>query len=255
MAKVITICSGKGGTGKTISAINLGVALNSLGKSVAIVDANLTMPNIALHLGAPSPPVTISHVLHGKASIHDAIYEHDSGTKIVPGSISLNSIPKAAESSERFDKIIQHLKKEHDFIIIDSAPGLNDEAMLPLKASDEILIVTNPEIPAVTDALKTAKMAGKMRKKVIGAIVTKIRKDDSELAIRNVKKLLELPILAKIPDDDSVRKSIASRNAVVITDPNSLASQAYMKLASKISREDYREERSFLERLFGWMWR
>jgi len=255
MAKVITICSGKGGTGKTISAINLGIALNSMGKSVAIIDGNLTMPNIALHLGAPSPPATISHVLLGKASIHDAIYEHSSGTKIVPGSISISSIPKAGESGDRFGKIVQHLKKENDFIIIDSAPGLSEEALLSLKACDEILVVTNPELPAVADALKTAKMAERMKKRVIGAIVTKIRKDDSELAIRNVKKLLELPILAKVPEDDSVRHSIASRNAVVITHPKSPASQAYMRLASKIAREDYRDEKSFLERIFGWMLR
>jgi septum site-determining protein MinD len=213
------------------------------------------MPNVALHLGAPSPPVTISHVLHGKASIHDAIYEHNSGTKIVPGSISISSIPDIIKSGERFNKIIQHLRKENDFVIIDSAPGLNEEALLALRASDEILIVTNPELPAVTDALKTAKMAEKMQKKVIGAIVTRIRQEDGELAIRNVKRLLELPILAKVPEDDAVRRALSLRNAVMITAPKSPASQAYMKLASKIARQDYSEERSFLEKLFGWMWR
>lgn len=256
MVKVITICSGKGGTGKTVSAINLAIALNKLNKSTVVVDANLSMPNIALHLGAPACPTTISHVLQGKASIYDAVYEHNSGTKIVPGSISLRAIPKINNvSKERFSNAIKHLKKMYDFIIIDSAPGLNEETLLALKVSDEILIVTNPELPAVTDALKTAKMAEKLGKKVAGAIITRIEHNNNELTIRNIKKLLELPILVKIPEDSTVKQALASRNAVVLEAPRSAASHAYQRLALKIFREDYREERSIFERLFGWLLR
>jgi len=254
MGRIISICSGKGGTGKTVSAINLGIALNSLGKSVAIIDANLTMPNVALHLGAPSPPVTLSHVLQGKASIHDAIYAHSSGTKIIPGSISINTIPKTCEATgERFSKAVQHLKKTNDFVIIDSAPGLNEESLLALKAGDELLIVTNPELPAVTDALKTAKMACKLKKKIAGAVVARIRSEKSELSLENIKCLLELPIIAKVPEDEAVRRSIASRNAVIITAPKSPAGQAYMKLASKIADGNYIEEIGFFERFFSWL--
>lgn len=253
MARVISVCSGKGGTGKTVSAINLGIALNSLGKSVAIVDANLTMPNVALHLGAPSPPVTLSHVLHGKNSIHDAIYAHSSGTKIIPGGISLNAIPKTGkETNERFGKALQHLKRTNDFVIIDSAPGLNDESMLALKAGDEIIIVTNPELPSVTDALKTVKMANKMNKTISGVIVNRIRNDNIELPAGSLKSLLEIPIIAKVPEDIAVRHSIASRNAVVITNPRSPAGQAYMKLASKIADSNYTEELGFFERFRSW---
>ena len=69
MSKLITITSGKGGVGKTTTAINLGAALNAFGKDVVVLDANLTTPNVGLHLGAPLVPVSLNHVLSGKANI------------------------------------------------------------------------------------------------------------------------------------------------------------------------------------------
>ena len=77
MARIIVINSGKGGVGKTTTAINLGVALNKMGQEVIIVDANLNTPNIGLQLGAPIVPITLNHILKGKAKIEDAIYEQD----------------------------------------------------------------------------------------------------------------------------------------------------------------------------------
>src|SRR3990167_6287456 len=94
MAKLLTIISGKGGVGKTTTAINLGAALNSFGKEVIVLDANLTTPNVGLHLGAPIVPVNLNHVLNGKANIADAIYEHESGMKIVPSSLSVRELRK-----------------------------------------------------------------------------------------------------------------------------------------------------------------
>lgn len=251
-SKVIAISSGKGGVGKTISAINLGIALNELGKNVIVVDGSLSTPDIAVHLGAPSIPVSFGHVLQGKAHIHDAIYRHKSGTKIVPGSISLSQLI-TKEHGERFHKAINHLRHHANFIIIDCSAGLNNETLMALKACDEVLIATNPELPAITNALKTARLAQKLNKRIAGAIITRIRHDKAELGLRNVKAMLELPILAKVPEDDAVRQSIVSRNAVVLTAPNSKASQAYKRLASKIAQDDYSEELSFFERFFGWM--
>ena len=92
MTKVITITSGKGGVGKSTTAINIGAALNFFGKEVIIVDANLTTPNVGLHLGAPIVPVSLNHVLLGKAEIADAIYEHESGTRIIPSSLSVREL-------------------------------------------------------------------------------------------------------------------------------------------------------------------
>src|SRR3989344_2697570 len=146
MTKVITITSGKGGVGKTTTAINLAAALNAFGKEVIIVDANLTTPNVGLHFGAPIVPVNLNHVLLGKAKIADAIYEHESGTKIIPSSLSVKELRNINHS--KLKDIGKKLKRLADIIIYDSAAGLGEEAIAAMEAADELIIVTNPEIPA-----------------------------------------------------------------------------------------------------------
>ena len=137
MTKVITITSGKGGVGKTTTAINLGAALNFFGKEVIIVDANLTTPNVGLHLGAPIVPISLNHVLLGKAKIADAVYEHESGTKIIPSSLSVKELRRIDHS--KLKDIGKRLKKVADYIIFDSAAGLGEEALAAMESADEMI--------------------------------------------------------------------------------------------------------------------
>ena len=187
MAKLITITSGKGGVGKTTTAINIGAALNSFGKDVILLDANLTTPNVGLHLGAPIVPVSLNHVLSGKAKIADAIYEHESGTKIIPSSLSIKEMRKIDHG--KLKEVGKKLRKIADYVIYDSAAGLGEEAIAAMESSDELIIVTNPEIPAVTDALKTSKVIEQLGKTVKGVIVNRVRGLKTEMPIKNIKVL------------------------------------------------------------------
>lgn len=249
MTRVITITSGKGGVGKTTTAINLGAAINSFGKEVIVVDANLTTPNIGLHLGAPIVPVSLNHVLSGKANISDAIYEHESGTKIIPSSLSIKELRQLDDS--RLKEVAKRLKKMADIVIFDSAAGLGDEAVAALDSADEIIIVTNPEIPAVTDALKTSKLVEQLGKEVKGVIVTRVDGSRTQMPISNIKDMLELPIIGVVPEDKNVSKSLVLKDALVHTFPRSKAARAYMKIAAKIIGKDDYEEKGFWGRLFG----
>lgn len=250
MTQVITITSGKGGVGKTTSAINLGAAFNYFGKDVVVVDANLTTPNVGLHLGAPIVPISLNHVLMGKAKVSDAVYEHESGTKIIPSSLSVRELRQLQH--DKLKEVAKKLKKMTDIIILDSAAGLGDEAVAAFEAADEIIIVTNPEIPAVTDALKASKLAEQLGKEVRGVIVTRVRGEKAEMPIANIKDMLELPILGVIPEDRNVPKSVVMKDALVHTHPKSRAARAYKRLAAKlIGKNDYKEKYSFWEMLFG----
>ncbi len=248
MARVITITSGKGGTGKSTTAINLGVALQSLGGEAVVVDANLTTPNIGLHLGAPIVPVSLNHILLGKASLEDAIYEHESGTKILPSSLSVRDLDKV-----RFGKlheVTRKLKKVSGYVILDSAAGLGEEAVAALSAGDEVIVVTNPEMPSVTDALKTIKVAESLGKEVRGVIVTRYTGDRYEMPLPHIKDLLEVPILGIVPEDKRVKEALALKNALVYTHPRSKAARAYKKIAAKLSGRRVKEEKWYA-RLMG----
>lgn len=251
MARIITITSGKGGVGKTTTAINLAAALNSFGKEVIVLDANLTTPNVGLHFGAPIVPVSLNHVLLGKAKISDAIYEHNSGTKIIPSSLSVKELRRLNHG--KLKDVAKKLKKMADFIIYDSAAGLGPEAIASLEAGDELIIVTNPEIPAVTDALKTSKLVEELGKEVRGVIVTRVRGEKSEMPLSNIRDMLELPIIAVIPEDGKMQHALVQKDAIVHTHPRSKASRAYRKLAAKISgNSEYKEKFSLFEKLFGY---
>ena len=248
MTTIIAIASGKGGVGKTTSAINLGAALNGYGKDVIVVDANLTTPNIGLHLGAPIVPVSLNHVLNGKAKIIDAIYQHESGTKIIPSSLSVKDLRNV--NHEGLKEISKRLKKMADIVILDSAAGLGDEAIAAMGAADEVILVTNPEIPAVTDALKASKVAEEMGKVVKGVILTRVNGSSVQMPVSNVRDMLELPILGIIPEDKNVARSVVMKDALVHTHPNSKAARAYRRLAANIIGVEYKE-RGFWGSLFG----
>ena len=236
---IITVTSGKGGVGKTTTSINLGAALNALNREVIIVDGNLTTPNVGLHLGAPIVPVNLNHVMQGKAKVSDAIYEHESGTKVIPSSLSVKELRKI--NHEKFKDVAKKLRNMADFIILDSAAGLGDEAVSSIEAADELIIVTNPEITAVTDALKTVRLAQELGKKVRGVIVNRVSGNNHEMSILNIKEMLDLPILGVIPEDKKVLASLRHKDAVVHMYPYTKSALAYKKIAAKIAGVSYKE--------------
>lgn len=249
MARIIVINSGKGGVGKTTTAINLGASLNKLGKEVIIVDANLNTPNVGLQLGAPIVPITLNHVLKGKATVEEAIYEHHSGTKIVPSSLSIKELTKF--NTNEIPRITKELSELCDYVIVDSAAGFGEEVMAVLKAADEIIIVTNPEMPAVTDALKSVKVAREMGKEINGVIVTRHTNARYEMPLSSIKSMLETQIIGVIPEDKAVKEALNLRDAVCHTHPRSRVSKKYLEIARKVNGEEAEERVGFLGRIFG----
>jgi septum site-determining protein MinD len=249
MSKLITITSGKGGVGKTTTAINLATAINFFGKEAVIVDANLTTPNVGLHLGAPIVPISLNHVLLGKARVQDAMYEHESGTKIIPSSLSINELKRL--NQHKLKDVGRKLRKMADVVIYDSAAGLGDEAVAAIQSADELVIVTNPEIPAVTDALKTSKLIEQLGKKVVGVIVTRVKGNKTEMPISNISEMLELPVIGVIPEDNRMQQSLVMKDALVHTFPKSKAAHEYKRVAAYLIDETYEPKISFMDRLLG----
>jgi septum site-determining protein MinD len=250
MAKVIVITSGKGGVGKTTSAINLGAAMNHFGKDVLVVDANISTPNVGIHLGSPEAPINLNHVLLKKADPEEAVYEHESGLKIVPSSLSIKELkkiklPKLKDFKKDFTNIAE-------YVLIDSAAGLGEEALSAIDMADELVVVSNPEMPAITDALKAIKVAEEKKTPVKGVIMTRVKKNGIEMQPETVKEMLETPVLGMVPEDITVSKSLNLKDAVVHTHPRSPSARAYKEIAARLLDLDYdsaQDEPSIFEKI------
>jgi len=233
MSKIFVVTSGKGGVGKTTTAINLAAALNSLKEDVVLVDGNLTTPDLGVYLGAPIVPVSLTHVLLGKADVDEAVYEHESGTKIIPCSLSVKEMERI--NPDKLQDVAKRLRKISEYIILDSAAGLGQDSLAAIRASDEVILVANPELPSVTDALKTAKIAESLGKPVRGVIITRVKKDGLDMPYTNVKDMLEVPVLGVVPEDSKMRHSHIMKDAIVHTHPKSQAAKAYREIAKKLT--------------------
>lgn len=253
MTRIISVVSGKGGVGKTTLVSNLGASLVKRGKNVVILDGNLTTPNLSLHLGIPFYPITLHDVLNKKIPIESAIYQHESGLKIIPASLSFDAVKNI--SMERFQAALLHLLGKADIVIVDAAAGLGREAMAAINVADELIVVTIPELPAVTDALKTIKIAEEKGTRILGVVVNRIKGLKHELSLSEIRSILEVPIIGAVPEDLAVPKSIAKRIPVVHHKPKSRASQEFQRLAAKIVGEPWIaiKRKSWVDRLFFWM--
>lgn len=253
MTRIITIASAKGGVGKTVTTANLAAALAQFGKKVVAVDGNLTTSNLGLHLGIPLYPVTLQDVLKRRARLKEATYYHPAGFRIVPADVSFEKLmlPKAHDLMD----IFYRLTGDADFVLIDSAAGLGREAQAAVEAADEVITVTNPELPALTDALKLNRVADKFETQNLGVVINRIRNESYELKPDDVQDFLDLPILGRVPEDRNVPRSVAKKEPIVTYKPNSRAAQQFKSIAAQLIGEEYKPGFSFglAARLFGWL--
>lgn len=251
MTRIIAVASGKGGVGKTTLVANLATALALYGKTVVALDANLTTSNLGLHLGIHLYPKTLHDVLEGRAKIEDATYQHKTGFRVIPADISLRRMRNLR--SNDFVGVFYKLMEDTDFLLIDSAAGLGREARASIEAADEIITVTNPELPAVTDAMKLGLLAKKFETHNLGVVVNRIKNESHEVPIEHIEEMVGVPVIGRIPEDREVRRSIALKEPVVYYNPKSHAAQHMRSIAASLIGEEYTPRKPWGVRLFGWM--
>jgi septum site-determining protein MinD len=247
--RVISVLSGKGGVGKTTITANLSAALAKLGYDVVALDANLTTPNLGIQFGMHLAEITLHDVLKDVEKLKDGIYIYPGGLKIIPGSLSVEDIINVDPSN--LSKVVANLIS--DFVFIDSAAGLGREALASLGVCDEVLIVTNPDLPSVADALRAIKITERVGKKIIGIVLNRVGRTRNELKKIDVESILSYPVIAQIPEDKLVQKSINERKPLIYSYPNSKAAIEIQNLAFKLIGSKYRISQSLLDKIFSWI--
>lgn len=258
MGLSIVIASGKGGTGKTTISANLGVALAELGKNVIIVDADIEMANLELHLGMEGMKTALHNVLAGEAELKDAIYDGPGGVRAVPAGMSLDGLRKV--EYDNLKGVINELMEMCEVLLIDVPSGIGRTVIVALSEGEEILLVATPEISSMSDVLKTKIVAKKLGTEILGVILNRATFDKSDVTVQEAEEILDTKVVAVIPEDPEIRRWLATGQSAVLKSPNSPAVSAIKKLAADIVGEEQPtplepSEKGIIDKLKGGIFR
>ncbi len=229
MTRVISVVSGKGGVGKTTMTVNLGTALAQHGHEVLIIDGNFSGANVAQHFGLGFQDVSLNDVLRGEAYITQAVSKHSEGVSVLPASI----LDFQADAENLKHALVDFLG-DKDFVFIDAAAGIGDEVQASIEASDEVLLVSQPELPSLTNCLGAKKLAEQLDREVIGLVLNSVRNENCEVDLEDIHDLVEAPIVGKVPDHTHVREGIALREPVMTYRPDSKVSKRIEDVAYRV---------------------
>lgn len=244
MARIIGVVSGKGGVGKTTVTVNLGAVLaQNFKKRVTVIDCNVTTSHLGLYLGMYYSPITLNKVLRGESTIQEAVYEHFTGMKIVPASLSLSELEGV--DITQIKNNIKVLNNDNDIIFLDSSPGLGREALACLRACDEVLYVTTPYVPSIMDVIRCQEVVNEIGLKPIGIVLNMIDKEKHEMTKKEIEQLTGLPVITSIPYDKNVKMALTEKLPVVVFKPYTSASKEFFKIAGSLIGETYKSNSLF----------
>ncbi len=235
---IISVVSGKGGVGKTFTSINLAtIFAKDLGEKVLVVDTNFTSPTVATHFGVVPDSHTIDEALSkGTYNPTDLIWIHPAGFHFVTPSFNLVALDDQALNT--IFEMLRPLFQNYDVVILDGPAGIGRDVYFTIANSDMALIIANPNYPSLYNALKTAHFAKALGKMVPGAVLNMYRK--GLVSPQEASEILELPLLAVIPEDPTVKEALQHGQPLVEYKPNSPAAQGLYELAEALTGKEIR---------------
>lgn len=248
MAEVITITSGKGGVGKSTTTANIATALAKLGKKVVAVDFDIGLRNLDMILGLENRIVyDVVDVMEGNCNLAQAIIKDKrvNNLHFLPASQTKD---KSVLNKEKVEKLINELKKEFDYILIDSPAGIESGFEHSIYLADRALIVTTPEISSVRDADRVIGIIDAKSKKaqegkevqkhiIINRLKLELVKKGEMLSIEDVLHILALPLIGIVPDSEDIVKSTNLGEPIALNE-KSIVGEAFRRIARRILGEE-----------------
>jgi septum site-determining protein MinD len=239
MVEAFAVASGKGGTGKTTSTLALGMALADT-HDVTVIDADTGMANVLFHAGLADVGTTLHDVLAGDARPRAAVYERF-GMAVVPCGTSLDGFRDADPA--RLREVVATLAADTDVILLDSPAALGSRAaVLPVVLADRVVVVLQPTIPSLSDALKVQEYAATYDTGVAGLLFNRVTPDENIDAIATkAERYFDGEALASVPESDVARAARRAGEPLLAHAPDSDAAAAYRRAADAL---DVRHSRS-----------
>ena len=241
MGESIVITSGKGGVGKTTTTANIGTALASIGKKVVVVDGDTGLRNLDVLLGLENRIVyTIMDVIEGRCRLKQALIKDKrfQNLCLLP---TAQTRDKDDISSQDMLKIINELKEEFDYVLIDSPAGIEQGFENAVIGADRAIVVVNPEITSVRDA---DRVIGKLDAKgledhavIVNRLNYAMTKNGDMLDVADIIETLSIKLIGVVPDDRSITVS-TNKGEPIVLDDTAIAGKAFKNIAKRITGEE-----------------
>ena len=234
MAKVISITSGKGGVGKSSVAIGLATAFAFRKKRVLIIELDIGLRCIDLMLGVENEVVyDLGDIVCNRCSLYDAI--------IHAGDIHYIAAPPNISTQFSFKKVvdlINALKNDYDYIVIDTPAGLGISILSIRDLADMALIVTTPDAVCIRDAAKVALMAEESGFTNYRLIINRVSKAGMKKAgISDIDEIIDnagAQLIGVIPDDMSYRIALSKGKKI---DEKSIIADVFDAISRRIDSD------------------
>ncbi|MGN0411568.1 MAG: MinD/ParA family protein [Lachnospiraceae bacterium] len=250
LARVITVTSGKGGVGKSNTAINLAIQFRKMGQRVIILDADFGLANIEIMFGAV-PKHNLCDLIYQGKNIKEIITWGPMDVGFISGGSGIAGMSNLSRNYLTY--IIQNLAELDaiaDIIIIDTGAGISDAVLEFLVASGEIILVTTPEPTSITDSYSLLKALNRHHRfskenSKIKVIANRVDTEEEGKNLYNklnavVSRYLKLPIdyLGAIPQDNQLANAVMQQTPVSMQSPTARSSVAYERIAARLMNKE-----------------
>ena len=241
MGDAIVITSGKGGVGKTTTTANIGTALALSGKKVCLVDTDIGLRNLDVVMGLENRIIyDLVDVAEERCRLHQALIK-DKRFEALYMLPAAQTKDKSAVQPEQMKKIIDELKQDYDYVLIDCPAGIEQGFKNAIAGADKSVVVTTPETSAVRDADRIIGLLEKEEnieapKLVVNRIRNHMMESGDMLDVDEIVSILAIDLLGIVGDDDTVITA-SNKGEPIALDPSSKASIAYRNIARRILGE------------------
>ncbi len=240
--RTIAVTSGKGGVGKTSLVCNLAHSLAHQGNKVLILDGDLGMANVDIMFGHRAR-LNISHVLEGNCQLEDILLEVAPGVHLIPGGSGVYGLSRLEPMQKHMllDQV-SRLNRSFDYMLVDTAPGIDDNVLYLNAAAQEILVVVTPDPSSLTDAYALIKVLNQRCRENRFSVVANMVRDEMEarMVFQKLSDVasrflcVSLDYRGFVPNDPNLRQSNRNQELVVQAQSRSPASVAIHRLSENL---------------------
>lgn len=235
MGEVISVISGKGGTGKTTVCAAVASCLAADGKRVLCIDADIGLRNLDIALGmAEQPIVAFTDVLSGHYSLDEAAV-HPKLPKL-----SLLTAPVRQTDgqicAEEFSRMLEQARRDFDFCLIDAPAGIGSGFRLATRDADRYLVISTPDPASMRDAGCTADLLALDGRGTMHLIVNRVAPrmfSRMALTVDDIMDGVGLPLLGLVPEDPDVILSAAEGSALIFATGGG-AAEACLRISRRL---------------------